>query len=238
MHPTELQLLRRTREATLRLIGDLSERQFRFAPARRLRLVEIPFLPLWVLSPPAPRWSIAEIADHLILFEQVIRDDIATLIQRTRSGREPLLQMGFREVNVSFAFIPRSLLPLLELPVSAFSQLAPKRVVEFLTASRVLPAQTPDILAPRKGREKNALCRELQTSLEASEALFAANPDLDYTRMFRQHPTTGRQNAVESFRMIALHEQRHQAQIQEILDDPAFPKTGPAPRMAAPAPVI
>jgi hypothetical protein len=225
MYKTDLQLLRRAREATLDLIGDLSDAQLQFVPARRPRLFELPFLPLWVLSPPGRRWSVGEVADHLILFEGVFRNDITTIIELKKAGRDPLLQIGFRDINVSFAFIPRAFLPFLELPVGLFSQIAPNALVEFLTASRVLPAQNPDIAAPRRRRGKDALRLDLRSSLLASEALFAANPDLDYRRMFRQHPTTGRQNVLEALRMIALHEQRHHGQIREILDDPAFPKS-------------
>ncbi len=225
MYQEDLELLRRTREKTLNLIGGLSEAQFQFAPAWRLQLFELPFLPIRVLSPPRPKWSVSEVADHLLLFETVFRKDIAKIIQRKKSGQEPVLRLGFREINVSFGFIPRAFLPLLELPVGTFSQIVPNAMVEFLTSNRLLPAQNPDIAAPRKGRRQSELSRDLRISVKASEELFEANPDLDYLRMFRQHPTTGRQNVLEALRMIALHEQRHQQQIQEILDDPAFPRT-------------
>lgn len=232
MYHEDLDLLRRTREATLRLVGGLSDTQFHFTPARRLRSFELLFFPLRVLSPPAPRWSIGEVLDHLIRFETVFRKDFATIIALKLSGRDPELRLGFREIDVSFAFIPRLFLPILEIPVSAFSQAVPNAMVEYLTKNRLLPAQSPDIAAPRKGRRKLALCQELRDSWTASADLFQANPDLDYRRMFRQHPTTGRQHVLEALRMIALHEQRHQTQIQEILEEPAFPRSVAEPAVA------
>lgn len=224
LYRKDLDLLRRAREETLRLIEDLSEAQFQFSPAGRLQAFELPFLPLRALSPQKHRWSISEVADHLLLFETVFRNDISRIIQLKRSGQDPLLRLGFREINVSFAFIPRIFLPLLEVPVGTFSQVMPNTVVEFLTTNRLLPAQNPDVAAPRKGRRKAELIQDLKDSLEASEQLFSDNPELDYREMFRQHPTTGRQNVLEALRMIALHEQRHHNQIREVLVDPKFPR--------------
>lgn len=225
MYHEDLELLRRTREETLRLVGGLSDTQLHFTPARRLRPFELAFLPVSILSPPTSRWSIGEVLDHLIRFETVFRKDFATIIALKMSGRDPELRLGFREINVSFGFIPRLFLPIVEIPVSVFSRAVPNAMVEYLTRNRLLPAQSPDIATPRKGRRKPELCQELRDSWNASAGLFQANPDLDYRRMFRQHPTTGRQHVLEALRMIALHEQRHQKQIHEILEDPAFPRS-------------
>jgi hypothetical protein len=238
MYHDDLELLRRTREDTLRLVGDLSETQFQFTPARRLRPFELAFFPFRVLSPPAPRWSIGEVLDHLIRFETVFRQDFATIVALKRSGRDPELRLGFGDINVSFAFIPRFFLPMLEMPVSAFSQAVPNAMVEYLTKNRLLPAQSPDIAAPRKGRRKPELCQDLRDSANLTASLFQANPDLDYRRMFRQHPTTGRQHVLEALRMIALHEQRHQQQIQEIIVEPAFPRFVEEPAAASPGPSV
>ena len=225
MYQEVFHLRRDTRDYTLRLIGGLSERQLQFSAPDRLRLFELPFLPLKMLSPSRPRWSVSEVADHLILFETIFRQNISTIIQLKKSGRDPVLHIGFRELNASFGFIPQAFLPLLELPIGTLTHLLPTAVVEFLIGHRLLPAQTPDVAAPRTGRTKDALCEDLRGSLTASEELFTADPNLDYRHMYRQHPVTGRLNVLEAVRIVALHEQRHQRQIQEILDDAAFPKS-------------
>lgn len=224
LYQDDLELLRRTREETLGLVGGLSEYQCQFAPTRRLTRIDVLLFPLRVLSPPGPRWSIGEVLDHLIRFETAFRRDIETLIALQKSGQSPELRYGFREINVSFAFIPRVFLPLLEIPMSVVSQAIPTVMLEYLTSNRILPAQSPDMLAPRRGRPTRELCQELRDSLNASAGMFQTNPSLDYARMFREHPVTGRQNVLQALRMIALHEQRHQKQIREIIDEPAFPK--------------
>lgn len=223
MYQEELSLLRSTRSETIELVEKLSEEQLRFSPKPGLKSFEIPFFALRSVSPSRPKWSTGEVLDHLILFEKVFRQDISFIIQLETSNRAPILRLGFEEINVSFGFIPRSFLPLLEIPVGAFSQLLPNSLVEWLTQNRLLPAQNPDVAAPRKGRVKQDLLNDLRASVSETEALFEANPHLDYREMFRQHPTTGRQNVLEAVRMIALHEKRHHSQIREILADQDFP---------------
>jgi len=224
MYKDDLDLLRSTRSKTLEMVGELSDAELQFAPNGGIKPFEIPFLPLRVLSPPKRKWSIGEVLDHLFLFESVFREDISFIIQLKKSNRNPVLRLGFEEINVSFGFIPKAFLPVLEIPVGVFSQIIPNGLVEFLTSNRLLPAQNPDVAAPRAGKSGKESRDDLTGSLEATESLFEANPGLDYRNMFRQHPTTGRQTVLEALRMIALHEKRHQSQIQEILNDPDFPK--------------
>jgi hypothetical protein len=42
--------------------------------------------------------------------------------------------------------------------------------------------------------------------------------------MFVSHPLLGRNDVAGLLRFLALHEQRHQSQMKEIVSDPQFPQ--------------
>jgi hypothetical protein len=88
-----------------------------------------------------------------------------------------------------------------------------------------VPAQSPDIGTPRKGRSIEELDKELRSSLQEMEALFETNPTLDFRAMIHQHPLMGVNNAVQLLRIVALHEQRHQSQISDTFRQPGFPRS-------------
>ena len=51
---------------------------------------------------PAPgAWSVGEQVDHLILAEQVLRRDMAILIERAKAGQTPYLYRSFAEFNAT-----------------------------------------------------------------------------------------------------------------------------------------
>ena len=118
----------------------------------------------------------------------------------------------------------KSLLPFLEVPFRLLNMVVPNSAREFMTRYRLVPAQSPDVGTPRKGRSIDELRQELRTSLQETEALFEANPTLDYQAMIQQHPLTGVNNVLQLLRIIAFHEQRHQSQISDILRLPGFPR--------------
>ena len=66
----------------------------------------------------------------------------------------------------------------------------------------------------------------LRSSLEALEALLAANPSLDYDRMMHQHPLLGTQNVPHLLYSMGLHEERHQAHMSDLLTNSQFPRAG------------
>jgi hypothetical protein len=63
-------------------------------------------------------------------------------------------------------------------------------------------------------------------ALEELEALFAANPDLDYDEMMHQHPLLGTQNVPHLLYTMELHEERHQSQMSDLLADYRFLMAG------------
>jgi uncharacterized damage-inducible protein DinB len=205
MYQADLASFRAARHRTLELIEGLTQAQIAFSPG-------------------SGRWSVGEILDHLLLAESLNRREIAELIAMQKSGRRPYLQRTFADMDVSIAFIPKSMLPSLEVPFRVLNMMVPRSAREFLTRYRLVPAQSPDIGTPRKDRPIDELREELRHSLQEMKALFEANPTLDYRAMIHQHPLMGVNNAVQLLRIVARHEQRHQSQISDVLRHPGFPR--------------
>jgi uncharacterized damage-inducible protein DinB len=141
-----------------------------------------------------------------------------------KSGQKPYLNRTFTDLNVSIAFIPKVMLPFFEVPFRLLNMVIPSFVREFMTRYRLVPAQNPDVGTPHKARPIDELRHELHSSLRETEALFEANPTLDYRTMVHQHPLTGANNVLQLLRFVASHEQRHQSQISDILRLPSFPR--------------
>ena len=205
MYQSDLALVGAARQRTLELIEGLTQTQIAFSPG-------------------SGQWSVGEILDHLLLAEALNRREIAELIAMQKSGRRPYLQRTFADMNVSIAFIPKSMLPSLEVPFRMLNMMVPRTAREFLTRYRLVPAQSPDAGTPRKDRSIDELREELRHSLQEMTTLFEANPTLDYRAMIHRHPLMGVNNAVQLLRIVTRHEQRHQSQISEILRHPGFPR--------------
>jgi hypothetical protein len=201
----ELTQLGAGRSRTLAMIQDLSQEQLDYVPQ-------------------PGQWSVGEQVDHLVLAERVLRRDMAILIERAKAGQTPYLYRSFAEFNARPAFLPQCALPWLEAPLSVFTMAIPASVREYVVRNVPFPAQAPDVMLPRRGRTKAELCEELDTMLCETEALFAANPSLDYNNMRHQHPLFGIQTVPQLVRILWLHEQAHQDQITRILASPQFPK--------------
>lgn len=205
MYQADLTLFRAARQRTLELIDGLTQEQIDFSPGDG-------------------QWSVGEVLDHLLRAEALNRREIAELIEMEKNGRRPYLQRTFTEMNVSLAFIPKSMLPSLEVPFRVLNMVIPHFAREFMTRYRLVPAQSPDAGTPRQDRPIDELREELRCSLQEMKALFEANPTLDYHAMIHQHPLMGVNNAVQLLRIVARHEQRHQSQISDVLRHPGFPR--------------
>jgi uncharacterized damage-inducible protein DinB len=204
MFRESLEMFRSTRSRTMALAKQLSQEQLDFTSA-------------------TGKWSPGEVLDHLLRAERVNRDQIAELIELKKLQQKPFVRRTFADVNVSVAYIPKSLLPILEVPFTLLNTLVPVGFREFITRNRLIPAQSPDIAIPRRGRSAADLREELASSFAKTENLFNANPDLDYGEMSIQHPLMGTNSVPELLRFMALHEQRHQSQINHIMASPQFP---------------
>ena len=210
VHPSglreSLDEFRATRTRTLALSDRLSQEQLDYVPA-------------------PGKWSAGEVLDHMLLAEGTNRGQIARLIKLKRAGRRPELRLTFSDVNVSVAYVPRSVLPLLEIPLTLVNMLVPDGLRNYLTRNRVVPFRNPDVAAPRSGRPSLRLRGDLADSLRETETLFQTNPDLDYGEMVVRHPLLGRYDVPGLLRFMSAHEQRHQSQIADILSDSPFARS-------------
>jgi hypothetical protein len=163
------------------------------------------------------RWSVGEVLDHLVLVDGFYRLELERLIALALAGRTPELWRGTAEVDVAVAFVPRSLMPLVDLPLTWFSSLLPAPVRDFLMRSPSFPARHPSFAAPRHGRPAADLRRELAGAPATTRALLAAHPDLDYGAMTYRQPVLGRNSVPEMLHVLVLHERRHQDQVRAAL---------------------
>ena len=193
-----LEEFRAARGRTLALAGGLTQADLDRPPARG-------------------GWSAGEVLDHILLAEATNREQIARLVEMARAGRGRELRLSFEDVNVSVAYLPRSVLPMLEGPLTLLNAFVPDCVRNYLTRNRLVPFQNPDQATPRRGRTSRQLQNDLLDSLRETEALFLTNPDLDFGGMFVQHPLLGRYDVPGLLRFMAAHEQRHQSQAADTL---------------------
>ena len=204
MHRLDLQRLQETRRRTLEVCRPLSQVQMDFSP-----------------SP--GRWSVGEILDHLLLSEGIYRREMQQLIRLARAGQPARIRRSFGEIDVGVAFIPKVMLPFLELPLTVANIFMPRETREWLIRNRTIPAQNPVIATPRKSRPAPQMIRELQDALDSMVSLVEENADLDYGQMLLSHPALGDNDFCQIIRLIWSHEERHQEQIAEVMASPGFP---------------
>src|SRR5262249_12216648 len=94
----------------------------------------------------------------------------------------------------------------------------PRAARDFILRYAVVTALNADSTTPRKGRLTAELREDLLVSIRATVALLESNSDLDYCNMAVAHPLLGTNSVPQLIRMLALHEQRHHAQLSAILD--------------------
>lgn len=193
-----LEEFRRARLRTLELIAPLSQQDLDFVPA-------------------PGRWSVGEIVDHIILAADSLQHVLEELVQLKRSGKRPFLGLTFADVDISFAFLPKSLLPVMELPLSCFSRFVPAGVRNFLIENRLLPFRAATGATPRHGLSKQELKDRLLASFEAVNSIFHDNADLDFQEMVAEHPLFGHVVMTDLPDLMTSHELRHQKQIADVL---------------------
>jgi len=140
-----------------------------------------------------------------------------------KAGKKAALRVGLEEVNTSIAYIPKLILPLLEIPFTVFNMFVPNMVREAAFKYPVIPAQHPDVTKPARGKSIESLRKDSISSFERLSTPFYANSSLDYRAMRVRPPIIGSHDALQILSVIALHEKRHQSQIRDILRSPNFP---------------
>ena len=127
-----LEDFRRVRLHTVELIAPLSQQNLDFVSA-------------------PGRWSAGEIVDHVILAADSLQHVLEELIRLKRNGKRPFVALTFADIDISFAFLPKSLLPVLEMPLSCVSRFVPAEMRNFLIENRVLPFRAATAATPRHG---------------------------------------------------------------------------------------
>lgn len=205
MLPRELDDVRRARRDTLELVAGLGQAQLDFRPAPR-------------------KWSVGEVLDHLALAEGVYRREIEELVRRAEAGEEPVLRRHFSDIDVSMFYIPRSVLPLFELPFTVMTRVMPRKMGEYLASARWIPTHNPTAVTPRPARPGDRLRSDLEDSLAALEAVFRDHSDVDFTKLVHKHPLFGVNTVPQILLFSANHERRHQAQMRDVMAASGFPE--------------
>lgn len=200
----ELEYFCATRTRTLSLCAPLSQAQFDYRPTD-------------------DRWSIGEIVDHVRRAEEFNRNDIRRLIELQASGRESVVRQTLDVVNISVFSIPKPIFALFEAPLTFFGRFVPPEARNALTLTRWITLQNPDNITPTAGRSKDQLRAELTASFRTTADLLGSHPDLDFSKMIFVQPLLGPMNVPELIHWMALHEQRHQQQMCEVLVGDSFP---------------
>ena len=193
-----------TRAQTLAALAPLSQGQLDFAPA-------------------PGRWSIGEVADHLLLAERLYRGEIAALVELARAGRPAHLKRSFDDINVAPFYLPTPLLSWFQTPLSLVGRVLPDGVRSVVTEFPLLPTRNPDRATPQRGRGARELRAGLAGSVAETRTLIEGNSDLDFTRLISEHPLTGASNVPQILRFLALHERRHQGQMERVRSRSTFP---------------
>lgn len=193
------------RALTLAAIGPLSRAQLEF-------------------SPRPDRWSVGEIADHLLLSEELYRGIFVQLVELARAGQPTYRRHSFADVNVAPLHLPNAMLSWMEVPIGVMNRLIPDSVIALLTEYPILPTRNPDIATPRPRRPAAELKADLAGSIVKTRAIIESNADLDFDQMVSEHPLTGRTNVAQILTFLALHERRHQGQMEGVRVGPRFPR--------------
>ncbi len=196
--------LRKVREKTLGMLREVTPQQA-----------------LWCPRPQA--WSIAQIADHLLLSEQLYGEQFRRLIQTAREGRNSTITIGFSDVDSSIGGIPREVISLFEFPLRIFSRFVPRPVLETMVRYPIMSALNPKISEPRHGLKLESLIGDLTASLAETEKLLLAPMPANISGPTIDHPIMGRNNLLDLVRIVIAHEERHHGQIASIRAEARFP---------------
>jgi uncharacterized damage-inducible protein DinB len=190
---TEMDRLRLAREQTLALLDQVS-------PAQAL----------W--SPPGGKWSIAQIADHLLRSEEMYREQFRRLIEKGSP-----IDISMAELDVGFPGIPGRVIAAVELPMKIFNRFVPHIVRETIIRYPLIAALNPQASAPRDGLDPRKLRDNLADSLLETEAFFQAPMPANIHQLTINHPLMGNNTIPQLFSIMIAHEQRHQAQLTEVM---------------------
>ena len=209
--------------APLNIAGELD----RFHGAREKTLTILgevtPAQALW--SPAAGTWSIAQIADHLLRFDELYTAQFRRLLAMANAGTGTSVYLSLREVDTSLPFIPNEVLPLLEVPMRVFSFFTPSAVREAIVRYSLVPARSPKISDPRPGLTSEKPARGSGSlSMAETQKLLSGPLPANVDKLTIGHPVLGTNTMTQMLRILTAHEERHQDQMGRIRSNLKFPK--------------
>jgi len=164
-------------------------------------------------SPGPGRWSIAEIAEHLLLVDHFFLRELRAVVELAKDAKNPVLRRSLEYFPLSFRHVPKLLAPYVLLPFSRFSKAAPPTLREILARHRIIEVDAPPITVPQGLTPPSQLKVELEKSLKNVESFFQENRYLDFNELGFEHPLLGSPSVLDFLRFRAAHEQRHHKQM-------------------------
>ena len=193
----EIAAFRRVRDQTLRLVEGLSQEEFDWSPA-------------------LDKWSIGEVLDHVLRAEQFFRRDLERLAEGSRSGRPMHIRHTFHDLDIGLPFVPRSLMPALDIPLTLATLFVPAAVLNILTASRLFAMRHPSVADPQHGRSAESIREDLWDACRQTFEFLQRLSPRDAASMTVSHPLLGTRTVPELIRFMLQHERRHQGQVADL----------------------
>ncbi len=192
------------RQETIALIRDLTQEQADFSPAPRV-------------------WSMGQNVEHLLLTEKLYRTQIRNLIDLAKKGGRKNIDLTFEQIDTSLAFIPREVMPIFTVPLNMFNRFVPQVIRNTMFRVPLVPAIAPRVSDPARYIPVAALRERAAFSIAATEELLYGDLPPNLSEMTLSHPILGVNNVAQILGIIAAHEERHQAQMRRVRENPRFP---------------
>ena len=183
-------------------------------------------------SPGEGKWSILQIADHLLRSEEMFRDHSQRLLQAVAQGHKSIA-ISLSEVDVGFKMIPEQVAPMLEFPMRMFNLFMPQVVRETVIRHPIVASRAARSISPREGLSLPRLRQDLVMSLEQTDAFLTIPMPSNLDELTINHPVMGNNTIPQLFRILIAHEQRHHEQIDRLQAHSGFPKGSREPMSAA-----
>ncbi len=164
-------------------------------------------------SPGPGRWSIAEVAEHLLLTDRYFLRELRTIVKQVQAGQEPTLRRSLEDFPLSFRLVPDALEPYIVMPFSFMTRVAPPMLREVMARNRVVEIDAPPATVPQGLTPSSQLATELEQSLKEIEVFFRQHPHVDFQEIRLEHPILGTPSVMDFLRFLAAHEQRHHKQM-------------------------
>ena len=201
----EVDRYRSVRAKTIAALDELTEEQAAWSPKRGV-------------------WSINQIADHLLRSEELYREQFVRLMELGRTGSGTTINISLREVDASFAMIPREIVPIFEIPFRIMNMFVPAIVRETIIKYPVIPALNPKVSDPRPGVTLASMRVGMAGGVEETAKIFAGPLPKNFAELRLSHPIMGNNGFVDILRILTAHEERHLTQMAERRAHPNFPK--------------